>query len=253
MRYLIKFSYDGSGYCGFQIQPKLKTIQEELELALKKINNNHPVKVQSSGRTDKGVHALGQTAHFDLDITITEHKLKRALNSNLPDDIHVIEAKEVANTFHARYMVKSKKYQYILNLGEYNPIERDYVFQYNYTLDLNAMKKALKYLKGTHDFRAFVTENINKENCVRTIKKVSLKRDRSNREKIIITFEGSGFLRYQVRNMVGILLKVGQGKIKPKKVKEILESCDRSKNGVTAPSEGLYLVEVKYGKIEKKC
>ncbi len=246
MRYLIKFSYDGSNYCGFQTQPNLKTIQEELEIALKKINNNKIVKVQASGRTDKGVHALGQMAHFDLDITITEHKLKRALNSNLPEDIHVIEAKAVEEDFHARYMAKSKKYQYILNLGEYNPIERNYVFQYNYTLDLTAMKKALKYFKGTHDFRAFVTENVEKENCVRTITKVSLERDKSNEEKVIITFEGDGFLRYQVRNMVGILLKVGQKKITPEKVDEILKSCDRSKNGVTAPSEGLYLMEVKY-------
>ncbi len=246
MRYLIKFSYDGSSYCGFQTQPNLKTIQEELEKALKKINDNKIVKVQASGRTDKGVHALGQTAHFDMDITITEHKLKRALNSNLPDDIHVIEAKEKEPHFHARYMTKSKKYQYILNLGEYNPIEKDYVYQYNYTLDIKSMRKAIKYLKGTHDFRAFVTENVDKENCIRTITHVAIEKDKSDDEKIIITFEGNGFLRYQVRNMVGILLKVGQKKISPEKVDEILKSCDRSKNGVTAPSEGLYLVEVKY-------
>lgn len=249
MRYLIKFSYDGRNYCGFQMQPNLKTIQEELERALKKINKGTPTKINASGRTDKGVHALGQMAHFDLDIKITEHKLKRALNSNLPEDIHVIEAKEVEESFHARYMVKSKKYQYILNLGEYNPIEKDYVYQYNYTLDVKAMKKAIQYLKGTHDFRAFVTENIKKENCVRTITKVAIEKDRSNADKMIIIFEGNGFLRYQVRNMVGILLKVGQRKISPEKVAEILKSCDRSKNGVTAPSEGLYLVEVKYGKI----
>jgi len=252
MRYLIKFSYDGSRYCGFQRQPRKKTVQEELEIALTKINNDNSVKIHASGRTDKGVHALAQIAHFDLDITITEHKLKRALNSNLPEDIHIIKAQEVEEEFHARYHVKSKKYQYILNLGEYNPIERAYVFQYNYTLDLKAMKKALKYFRGTHDFRAFVTENVAKENCVRTIHKVFLKKDKNNKEKIIITFEGNGFLRYQVRNMVGILLKVGQKKIKPEKVKDILQSKDRSKNGATAPSEGLYLVAVKYGKISKK-
>lgn len=249
MRYLIKFSYNGSNYCGFQLQPNLPTIQEKLEQALEKINNNKKVKIHASGRTDKGVHALGQMAHFDLEIKITEAKLKRALNSNLPEDIHVIEVKKVTDSFHARYMVKSKKYLYILNLGEYNPIEKDCVYQYNYTLDLTAMKKAIKYLKGTHDFRAFVTENVEKENCVRTITKVSLKKDKIDHKKIRILFEGDGFLRYQVRNMVGILLKVGQGKIPPQKVKEILLSCDRTKNGVTAPSEGLYLIEVKYGKI----
>lgn len=246
MRYLIKFSYNGHAYCGFQTQPDLKTIQEELEKALKKINDNKKVKVQASGRTDKGVHALGQTAHFDLDIKITEHKLKRALNSNLPKDIHIIETVEKDSNFHARYMVKSKKYQYILNMGEYNPIEKDYVYQYNYILDIKMMERAIKYFRGTHDFRAFVTENVKKENCIRTISNVLIEKDKMNDEKIIITFEGNGFLRYQVRNMVGLLLKVGQKKIEPEKVKEILESCDRSKNGVTAPSEGLYLVEVKY-------
>lgn len=248
MRYFIKFSYDGKNYAGFQRQPKRKTVQEELENALEIINNHKPTKIHAAGRTDKGVHALGQTAHFDLQVKITEHKLKRALNSNLPDDIHVIDAKQVENKFHARYLVKSKKYQYILNLGEYNPIEKDYVYQYGYQLDIKAMRKALRYFKGTHDFRAFVTENVEKENCVRTITQVSLKKDKKEPSKIRIDFEGNGFLRYQVRNMVGILLKVGQRKIPPQKVKEILESKDRSKNGVTAPSEGLYLVEVKYEK-----
>lgn len=252
MRYFIKFSYDGSAYCGFQTQPRKKTIQEELEKALEIINNHQKTRIHASGRTDKGVHALGQTAHFDLDIEITEHKLKRALNSNLPSDIHIISTKKVDKNFHARYMVKTKKYQYILNLGEYNPIERNYVYQYNYKLDTKAMKKALHYLKGTHDFRAFVTENSDKENCIRTITKSSLYYDRTNSEKIVIEFEGTGFLRYQVRNMVGILLKVGQNKIPPQKVKEILESKNRQKNGVTAPSEGLYLAEVKYTKKMKK-
>ncbi len=252
MRYFIKFSYDGSNYCGFQYQPNKRTIQEELERALTSINNHQKTKVHASGRTDKGVHALGQVAHFDLNIEITEAKLKRALNSNLPSDIHVILAKKVCGDFHARYMAKLKKYQYILNLGEYNPIERDYVYQYNYQLNIKAMKKALRYFKGTHDFRAFVTESNDKENCVRTIIKANIFYDKKDKKKIVIEFEGTGFLRYQVRNMVGILLRVGQNKILPKQVDEILKSRDRRKNGVTAPSLGLYLVEVKYPKNIKK-
>lgn len=246
MRYLIKFSYDGSNYKGYQIQPNYRTIQEELEIAVQKVNNNIHRTVQATGRTDKGVHAKEQYAHFDLDINITPHKLKRALNSNLPDDIHIIESYEVDNKFHSRYFVKEKEYKYYINLGEYNPLERNYVFQYNYKLNIENMKEAIKCFKGTHDFRAFVTENKEKENCVRTITEVSIEKDKTDNNKYIFTFIGDGFLRYQVRNMVGILIKVGEEKISPKDVEKILESKDRSKIGATAPSEGLYLEKVKF-------
>ena len=174
MRYLINFSYDGSNYCGYQIQPNLDTIQGRLEDAVKKINNGVKKSVQSSGRTDKGVHALDQYAHVDLDISITPQKFKRALNSNLPDDIHVIKTEIVDDNFHARYLVKAKEYKYYINLGEYNPIERNYVFQYNYKLNVDAMVDAIKVFVGKHDFRAFVTENVNKPNCVRTISKATV-------------------------------------------------------------------------------
>lgn len=251
MRYLIKFSYDGTNYCGFQRQKDLKTIQEELENALKKINNNITTPLVATGRTDKLVHALCQYAHADISVNITPHKLKRALNSNLPDDIHVIEAYKVKEEFHARYNVVEKEYNYIFSTGEYNPIERNYVYQYNYKLNIEKMNEAIKYFIGTHDFRAFVTENSDKENCIRTIIKATIKQDVKDSNKYIVKFIGNGFLRYQVRNMVGILFKVGQEKIKPEKVKEILESKSRKKNGVTAPAEGLYLVNVKYKNLDE--
>lgn len=244
MRYLIKFSYDGSNYCGYQTQPKNNTIQEELEKALTKINNGQKTIIVATGRTDKGVHALCQYGHVDLKIEITEQKLKRAVNSNLPSDIHVIETKRVDDNFHARYQVKSKKYEYYINLGEYNPIERNYVFQYNHELNIEAMKEAIKVFLGTHDFRAFVTENKDKENCIRTIFKAEIKKVPEKKWKII--FEGDGFLRYQVRNMVGILIKVGENKISTKDVEKILESKDRTTSGKTAPSEGLYLAAINY-------
>lgn len=247
MRYLIKFSYDGSNYFGYQMQSNLRTIQNEIENAVEIINNGIRKSIQSSGRTDKGVHALCQYAHVDLDIEITPKKLKRALNSNLPDDIHVIDTRIVDEKFHARYHVKEKEYKYYLNLGEYNPIERNYVFQYNYKLDVDSMKKAIKIFIGTHDFRAFVTENSNKPNCVRTISVAKI--DRIG-ERLIFIFRGDGFLRYQVRNMVGILIKVGEGKITDKDVLEILESKDRKRCGVTAPSQGLYLVDVLYENLD---
>ena len=243
MRYLIKFSYDGTAYSGFQIQKGLDTIQERMELALTKINNGKYTSITATGRTDKGVHALCQYGQADIDVEINEKKLKRALNSNLPDDIHVIETKIVANDFHARYGVKSKTYRYIINVGEYNPLERNHVFQYNYKLDSNSMRNALEYFKGTHDFRAFVTDNKEKENCIRTIEEVSLE---EYNDKIIITFTGDGFLRYQVRNMVGILIKVGENKLNYREISNIIASRDRTKAGKTAPAEGLYLIDVKY-------
>ena len=243
MRFLIKFSYDGTNYSGYQKQPGLNTIEGKLEEALTKINNGVKTTITSTGRTDKKVHALSQYGHADIKVSITEYKLKRALNSNLPADIHVIDTKIVNDNFHARYNVAEKTYKYIMNLGEYNPIERNYVFQYNYKLNINAMKKAIKYFKGTHDFRAFVTDNKEKENCIRTITETNIEEDNN---KLTITFTGNGFMRYQVRNMIGILIKVGENKLEPNKIKEIIESKDRLKAGKTAPAEGLYLVDVKF-------
>ena len=243
MRFLIKFSYDGTSYAGFQSQKGLTTIQEKMEEALSKVNNGKKTNLVATGRTDKGVHALAQYGHADIDVNITEKKLKRALNSNLPEDIHVIETTIVSDSFHARYNVKEKIYEYRINLGEYNPLERNYVFQYNHELDIESMKKAIKFFEGEHDYRAFVTDNKEKENCIRTITKTDIV---LNNNLLTITFKGTGFLRYQVRNMVGLLIRIGEGKIQPEEVKTILESKDRTKAGKTAPAEGLYLVDVIY-------
>lgn len=243
MRFLIKFSYDGTNYSGYQYQKNLPSIQEKLEEALEKINNNKKTNSVATGRTDKGVHALCQYAHANIEVNITEAQLKRALNSNLPKDIHVIETKIVPNDFHARYNVKSKEYKYYINIGEYNPIERNYVFQYNHELNILKMQEAIKVFIGTHDFRAFVTENKEKENCIRTITSATVKQ---TGKKIEISFKGTGFLRYQVRNMVGILIKVGENKLSTTDVEKILESKDRQKSGKTAPAVGLYLTDVSY-------
>ncbi len=246
MRFLIKFSYDGTNYSGYQRQPNLKTIQEYIENAAIKVNNNMKTTIIATGRTDKHVHAKCQYAHMDINVNITAHKLKRALNSNLPPDIYIIKAYQVDNNFHARYNVELKIYKYYINTGEYNPLERNYVLQYNYKLNINNMKKAIKYFIGTHDFRAFVTENSVKENCVRTIKKAYIKKDKIDKNKYIITFIGNGFMRYQVRNMVGLLIRVGENKKMPIDVKKILESKSRNKDGYTARAEGLCLEEIIY-------
>ena len=155
MRYLITFSYDGSDFNGYQKQDGLRTVQEEMENALEFINGGRKTIITSSGRTDKGVHALRQTAHVDIEVSITPYKLMRAMNSNLPDDIHVIKTEVVDSNFHARYMVKEKEYQYFLNTGEYNPMMRKHVYQYCKKLDIEKMKKAIIFFLGTHSFKSF--------------------------------------------------------------------------------------------------
>ena len=155
MRYLMSFSYDGSNFKGYQKQPKVRTVQGEIEKALKQINNNNKVDIHASGRTDAGVHALNQTAHFDLEMEITEEKLRQGLNSLLPEDVYIKKISKVDDNFHARFNSIGKEYIYIINLGEYNPIDRNYVYQYNKKLDVVEMERALKYLEGTHNFKSF--------------------------------------------------------------------------------------------------
>jgi tRNA pseudouridine38-40 synthase len=242
-RYLITFSYDGTNYNGYQKQPKLRTVQGELENALKFINNNKDVILQASGRTDAHVHALNQKAHFDLDAKITTNKLRLALNSNTDDDIYVKSVIEVDNNFHARYNVKYKEYIYKINMGDYNPIERNIIYQYNKKLDIKTMKKAIKYFKGEHDFTAFACQDELKDNCVRTIIKANISR---TKDILIITFKGNGFLKYQVRNMIGALISIGENKKKPKDIIAILNSKNRILASKTANPEGLYLNNVWY-------
>lgn len=243
MKFLIKFAYDGTNFSGFQYQPGKRTIEEELNKVLTKINNNHKTTIVATGRTDAKVHALSQYAHVNLDVNITEYKLKRAMNSYLDDDIHVLEVKKVDDSFHARYNVLSKTYKYYINLGEYNPTRRNYELQYNHTLNIEKMKEAIKVFLGEHDYRAFVTQNKEKDNCIRTITKAEIE-EKNN--ILIITFTGNGFLRYQVRNMVGILIRIGENKLTKEQLSEILLSCDRTKSEKTAPACGLYLEKVDF-------
>jgi tRNA pseudouridine38-40 synthase len=245
-RYLITFSYDGSNFKGYQKQPKQRTIQGELESVLKTINDNKKVDVHASGRTDASVHALNQKAHFDLDIIITNDKLKQALNSMLPNDIYVKNVEEVGSSFHARYNVKSKEYIYIINLGEYNPLERNYIYQYNKKLDIVEMERALKYLEGEHSFKSFTSTDEEKEDYVRRIVQTNLIRDIRDTNKITLSFLGTGFLKYMVRNMVGTLIEVGEGKRKSEEIITILDKQDRRCAGITANPEGLYLKNVHY-------
>lgn len=243
MRFLITFSYDGTNFSGYQRQDGLRTIQEEMEKALTGINNGIDVILNSSGRTDKGVHALCQKAHVDMDVDITPYHLMRAMNTHLPKDIHVIKTEIVSNDFHARYMVKEKEYQYKLNIGEYNPIERNYVYQYCKKLDLDKMKEAINYFVGTHDFQSFTPTKDQRDNYVRTINYANIKEENNI---VTFTFRGNGFIKYQIRNMVGYLIRVGEGKKKGEDIPKILDGKDRRLASITAHPEGLYLTKVTY-------
>lgn len=241
-RYLIDFSYSGANFSGYQKQPGKRTVQDEIEKVLSSINNNS-VKLTSSGRTDALVNAIHQKAHFDLDKKIGAYKLNGALNSYLPDDIYVNSVTEVDNLFHARYMVKSKTYEYLINTGGYNPLLRTHVYQYCKPLNIRKMKEAVKYFIGKHDFTTFVSAEDKKEDKVREIYDATV----DEKEGIIkITFKGSGFLKYQVRNMVGTLIKVGEEKVSPDIILSLLEKKDRKCAFLCAPAQGLTLTDVKY-------
>ena len=241
-RYLIDFSYSGANFSGYQKQPGKRTVQDEIEKVLSRINNNS-VKLTSSGRTDALVNAIHQKAHFDLDKKIGSYKLNGALNSYLPDDIYVNSVTKVDNLFHARYMVKSKTYEYLINTGDYNPLLRTHVYQYCKPLNIRKMKKAVKYFIGKHDFTTFVSAEDKKKDKVREIYDASV----DEKDGIIkITFKGSGFLKYQVRNMVGTLIKIGEEKVLPDIILSLLEKKDRKCAFLCAPAQGLTLTDVKY-------
>lgn len=242
MRYLITFSYDGSKYFGYQKQKGVNSVQEDLEKVLSLINNK-PVSVCASGRTDAGVHANGQCAHFDIDINITPDKLKNALNGLLNGNIYVKSVVEVPDTFHARFDVKQKEYIYKINTGEYSPIYKDYIYQYCKPLDVDSMKTAIKLFEGEHNFKSFTKANVETNNFARTIYSTAVTKDN---DIITIKFVGNGFMRYMVRNMVGFLIEIGEGKRNISDVNSVLLEEDRTKAGKTAPPEGLYLNKVTY-------
>lgn len=246
MRFCITFSYDGSNFSGYQKQPKTRTVQGEIESVLKEINDNNKVDIHASGRTDAGVHALNQRAHFDLNVNINEEKLFKAMNSMLPSDIYVKKVEKVDDNYHARFNAIGKEYVYVINMGEYNPLERKYVYQYNKKLDVIAMERGLKYIEGTHDFRSFTKIDEEKEDYVRTVSQTNLIRDMREVNKITLVFVGTGFLRYMVRNIVGTLIEIGEGKRKSEDIITILNAHDRTKAGKIAEPEGLYLKNVFY-------
>ena len=239
MNYLVTIAYDGSKFYGFQRLNELDSVQKVLEDALTKINKSDVV-IKGTGRTDRGVHAYGQRISFKLNIKISTDGLKEALNSLVKPYIYVKEVLEVSDDVHARFSVKKKKYRYKINMGEYNPILTDYVYQTEYKLDIDKMKEVANLYLGVHDFRNFVAGE--REDAKAIIYNIDFVME----DNILnIIFEGKSFYRYMVRNLVGMMIEVSRGKEKITKVEEMLNSNEEI-YGYTAPACGLYLESIEY-------
>lgn len=235
--------YDGKKFGGWQKQPNKLNIQGEIEKAIEEITGE-TVELNASGRTDAGVHSLGQTANFKTNSKIDISKMAIAINSKLKQSIRIIKAEEVDEKFHARYSCKGKKYRYVINNSKYgSAIYRDLEYHIPIKLNVEDMKKAIKYFEGEHDFKGFKASGTSSKSSVRTIYSAKVIEDG---ERIIIELEGNGFLYNMVRIISGTIVDVGLGKIKPEEIPEIIESKDRTKAGKTLPPQGLYLVEVYY-------
>lgn len=239
----LTIEYDGKDFNGWQKQPNKLNIQGEIERAIYNITKEE-VDLIGSGRTDAGVHALGQVANFKTNSEISIEKIPLAINSQLKNSIVIKEAEEVDERFHSRYNAKHKTYRYIINNSKCGTaIYRNLEYSYPFKLDAEKMKQASKYFEGEHDFKAFKSSGTSSKNSVRTIYKAIVKQEG---EKIIIELTGNGFLYNMVRIISGTLLDVGLGKIRAEEIPEIIESKDRQRAGKTLPAHGLYLVEVKY-------
>ncbi|RKD34146.1 tRNA pseudouridine(38-40) synthase TruA [Thermohalobacter berrensis] len=240
----LTIEYDGTRYCGWQIQPDNITIQEELEKAITKITKEK-IKLIGSGRTDSGVHARGQVANFYTKSRVPAQKFKLAINSLLPKDIAVLESEEVEKDFHARFSAKGKEYKYLIyNNKIRSPLLRNYTYHVPYSLNVEKMKKAATHIIGTHDFKAFMSSGSSVKDTVRTIHSLSIEERPEN--IIEIRIKGNGFLYNMVRIITGTLIEVGTDKIPVDDISEIINSQNRSKAGHTAPPQGLYLERVFY-------
>lgn len=236
--------YDGSQFHGWQRQKNDRTVQETIETALT-VMTREPATLLGSGRTDAGVHALGQTASFTTASRLDADAFFNGLNSLLPGDVVIRSCQRMPDDFHARFAVKSKRYRYhILNTPVAPAIGRQFVWHIRKPLDTAAMRSAAKCMLGTHDFKAFEGTGSPREHTVREVTESSFQD--SGNGNLTYDIEANGFLRFMVRNIVGTLVEVGLGKILPENVAAILQSRDRSRAGATAPPQGLFLMEVNY-------
>lgn len=240
--------YDGTGFSGWQIQKaKQRTVQGEIQAALKKIFRKS-VRVSGSGRTDTGVHALGQIGAFEVDTNLNVLAIQRALNFYLPKDIVILGLSQTKAQFHPRFSVKTKIYRYqILNRECRTALERNFCWHVPQPVDLNEMKKEAKGLIGKNDFRGFMSSDTSHDgtakDTVRSIKRLDIRRKGKD---IVIEIEADGFLYKMARNIVGALIAVGVGKLPKGTITKILKGRNRSLAPAPAPARGLYLAQVKY-------
>lgn len=242
-RVKLTIAYDGTNYCGWQVQPNGITIEEVLNKALSKLTGENIVVIGAS-RTDSGVHAMGNVAVFDTNTTIPPERIAMAVNRILPEDIVVVKSEEVPLDFHPRYCDCEKTYEYhIVNTRIPIPTKRLTNYFVSYELDIEKMREGASYLVGEHDFASFCNIKTDVESTVRTVKELEILK---NGNEITIRISGNGFLYNMVRIIVGTLIRVGRGFYEPKQVKEILEAKNRKAAGVTAPPHGLMLMEIRY-------
>ncbi len=246
MRYKITIEYDGTNLVGWQKQKEGPSVQEFLEKAVAGFSHRQ-TEIFGAGRTDAGVHALGQVAHFDLDSDLSEYKMQESLNALLRElqaPVAVIKTEIVDEDFHARFSAVGRGYIYrILNRRGASPLRINRVWQVTYPLDIDAMQKGAGYLLGNHDFSSFRGSGCQALSPIKTLDKLDITQQG---DEIIFTVEARSFIYHQVRNMVGTLQEVGNGKLAPEDVKRILDARDRTQAGVSAPAYGLYLNKVMY-------
>ena len=243
-RIKLTIAYDGTDYCGWQIQPNGITIEEVLNKKLKELTGED-IHVIGASRTDSGVHALGNVAVFDTESSIPAERMAYALNQRLPDDIVIVSSKEVPLDWHPRYQDEIlKTYEYhIYNAPVQNPLTRRYSAFVSFPMNVEKMREGAAYLLGEHDFVSFCNVRTSVEDTVRTVKELMIEQEGPD---ITIRITGNGFLYNMVRIIAGTLIRVGRGFYEPTKVKEILEARERTQAGVTAPPEGLTLVCIEY-------
>ena len=236
--------YDGTRFFGWQRQADKPTVQEEVERILS-IILNQDIRIHGSGRTDAGVHARGQVAHFRADTRLTPEAVKKGVNSMMRYPVVIKACTTVSEDFHAQYWAKSKEYRYyILNRQEPSAIGRDYLWHVSRPLDLDAMNKCARHLIGVHDFKAFENTGSPRSTTVREIFEAEWKKE--DEGILVFRVSASGFLKNMVRNIVGTLKDAGAGKLSEKAFIRILSSCDRTLAGATAPARGLFLHQVFY-------
>lgn len=246
----LTIAYDGSAFHGWQFQPELPTIQGALNDAASQITQEKII-VHGASRTDAGVHALGQAAHFRTQSALDAREFQRALNALLPPAIRIVAAEEVGPDYHARWLSQAKTYRYRIFRGPVlSPFEYGRVLHVSWPLDEAAMAVAAREFEGEHDFSSFAAssgaeeEDGNRE-MTRVVYSSELVRE-SGADEIVYIVRGRSFLRFMVRKIVGTLLEVGKGKIAPQQIREIFEARDRSRSGPTVPPDGLYLVSIEY-------